>query len=119
MLICNSLYDRLKELVLTTIAYDQGWQIVVDGKKVEPIKALGSVIAFYVEGEVGQTHNIELVYRPNVLSVGGIISGISLIAYLSLAIFEPKLKEITFLRSVVSVPEQEDQKKKSLRRKKD
>ena len=111
--------SRSKELVMTTLAYDQGWQILVDGKKVEPIKALGSVISFYVEGEVGQTHNIELAYRPNVLVVGGIVSGVSLITYLTLAILEPKLKKIPLLRSVVSVPQREEEKKKSLRRKKD
>ena len=110
--------SRDKELVMTTLAYDQGWRITVDGKKVEPIKALGSVIAFYVEGDPGETHDIRLVYRPNVLIVGGIISGVSLITYLTLVILEPVMKKKSFLRSVVSVPEENKKQKKTLRRKK-
>jgi hypothetical protein len=110
--------SREKELVMTTLAYDQGWRITVDGKEVEPIKALGSVLAFYIEGDVGKTHDVSLVYRPNVLIVGGIISGASLVTYLALVALEPIMKKTPFLRSVVSVPERDQAKKKSRQRKK-
>ena len=110
--------SREKELVMTTLAYDQGWRITVDGKKVEPVKALGSVLAFYIEGDAGETHDVSLVYRPNVLVVGGIISGVSLATFLALVSFDPLMKKAPFLRSVVSVPAGDEQKKKSLRRKK-
>ena len=39
---------------MTTLAYDKGWHVTVDGQEVETVKALGSVIAFYIEGEVGK-----------------------------------------------------------------
>ena len=107
-----------KELVMTTLAYDQGWRITVDGKEIEPVKALGSLVAFYIEGEAGETHDVSLVYRPNVLLVGGIISGVSLTTYLALVVLEPIMKKKPFLRAVVSVPEGDQKKKKSLRRKK-
>ena len=107
-----------KELVMTTLAYDQGWRITVDGKQVEPVKALGSVLAFYIEGDAGETHDVSLVYRPNVLVVGGIISGVSLATFLALVSFEPLMKKAPFLRSIVSVSEEDEQKKKTLRRKK-
>ncbi len=110
--------SREKELVMTTLAYDQGWRITVDGKEVEPVKALGSVVAFYIEGEAGETHDVSLVYSPNVLLVGGIISGVFLTTYLALVTLEPIMKKKPFLRAVVSVPEGDQKKKKSLRRKK-
>ena len=63
---------------MTTIAYDKGWKILVDGKEVEPVKTFGSLLGFYVDGAAGTTHSIELIYRPNTLIIGGAISLISL-----------------------------------------
>ncbi len=110
--------SREKELVMTTLAYDEGWRITVDGKEVEPVKALGSLIAFYVEGDAGETHDIQLIYRPKVFVVGGIISTVAFGSYLILAIFEPIIRKIPILRSVVSVPQRNQKKKKTVRGKK-
>ena len=47
-------------LVYTSIPYDDGWHVYVDGKEVEKVKLGDSLIAFYVgEG----THNITMKYR--------------------------------------------------------
>ncbi len=57
--------------VFTTIPYDEGWNIYVDGKKVEPIKTLDALIAFDItEGE----HEIELSYFSDYHKWGIIIS---------------------------------------------
>lgn len=98
--------SREKELVLTTIPYDRGWKITVDGCAVEPIKALGSVIAFYVDGSAGQTHTVELNYSPKVLWVGLTISLVSIGILTALCVIRKHVKKIKFLRAVVSVPEQ-------------
>ncbi len=59
------------ELIFTTIAYDEGWQIYLDGETVDTVKALGGLIAFYAEpGE----HTLEMKYCPDVLVLGVIIN---------------------------------------------
>ena len=93
------------ELVMTTIAYDKGWQIYVDGEQVEITKALGSVIAFYVDGEAGETHTVEMIYRPNTFGIGMTVSLISLGFFLLLILIEPILRKRKFLRAIVSIPE--------------
>ena len=100
-----------KELVMTTLAYDEGWQITVDGKKVEPVKALGACISFYVEGGVGQTHEISMVYRPNVLVIGGMISAVALGGYLALVVLYPVMKRTPIIRTLVTVPEKKSKQK--------
>ena len=100
-----------KELVMTTLAFDKGWQITVDGKKVEPVKALGACIAFYVEGGAGETHEISMVYRPNVLVIGCAISAVSLCGYLALVILYPALKRTPIIRTLVTVPEKKNKRK--------
>ncbi|MBE6552728.1 MAG: hypothetical protein E7666_00135 [Ruminococcaceae bacterium] len=96
--------SREHELVMTTLAYDKGWKVTVDGKEVETVKVLGSLVAFYVDGEAGDTHRIEMVYSPNTLHVGTIISLISLSVLILLIIFEKAMKKHRILPSLVGVP---------------
>lgn len=55
-------------MIMTTITYDEGWHVYVDGEKVEIYQTLGALIAFDVEG--GGEHNIELKYMPTVYKLG-------------------------------------------------
>ena len=93
-----------RQTVLTTIPYDAGWQITVDGKKAEPMKALGSTLAFFVDGEAGETHEIKLVYRPKTLVLGAVISITSLGVFIALVSLTPVLRRIPVLRTLVEVP---------------
>lgn len=93
--------SRDGELILTTLAYDQGWQITVDGKEVETVKALGSLVAFRVDGEAGE-HEISMTYRPRTLTLGLWISGISTLIFLALIVLSPLLRRAPLLRGVVS-----------------
>ncbi len=93
--------SRDNELILTTLAYDSGWKVTVDGKEVETVKALGALVAFRVDGDAG-THDIQLVYRPRTLVLGLTISGISVLLFLALLIFSPVLRRVPILRGVVS-----------------
>ena len=99
--------SRENELVMTTIAYDKGWKVYVDGEQVETIKALGSLVSFYVDGEAGETHTVEMVYSPNTFHIGLTVSLISIALLILIIVFEKKMKKIRFLRSVVGIPEQD------------
>ena len=97
--------SREHELVMTTIAYDDGWKVLVDGKEVEIHKALGSLVSFHIDGAVGETHTVELVYSPNTFWIGLTVSLISLAILIVLIILEDKIKKIHGLRALVSVTE--------------
>jgi len=62
---------RDKTKMLTTIPYDEGWHIVVDGEEIEYSKALGSLISF--ELEKGK-HKVEMYYMSDSFFIGNIIS---------------------------------------------
>ena len=93
------------DTVLTTIAFDKGWSVYVDGQKVEIQKALGSLIAFQVTGTVGQTHTIQIVYEPNTLRIGLTISLVSLGLLALLILLEKPFRHLPVLRSITSIPE--------------
>ncbi len=93
------------ELVMTTIAYDEGWQIYVDGKKAETTKLLGSVIGFYVEGTAGQTHEVRMVYRPTTFVIGMIITVISALLLCLIMLLEKFIRRVPVLSCIVSDPE--------------
>ncbi len=76
------------ELVMTTLAYDNGWQVYVDGVKTEITKAFGAFVAFNIDGAAGETHTVELVYRPKTITVGLVISVTSLLLFIALLILD-------------------------------
>ena len=55
-------------MIMTTMAYDEGWQVYVDGEKVEIYQALNALIAFDIEG-TGE-HTLEMKYMPTVYKLG-------------------------------------------------
>lgn len=59
------------ELIYTTIPYDEGWKVTVDGEEVKLIETLGATISFYAEPG---THSVSLEYRPDCIVYGRIIS---------------------------------------------
>ena len=80
--------SRADELVMTTIAYDNGWEVWVDGERVEITKTLGALIAFRVGGEAGETHNIRIVYSPQAITIGLIVSIISICIFIALIVLD-------------------------------
>lgn len=96
--------SRDNELVLTTIPYDKGWKVTVDGEEVETVKALGALVAFRVGGKAGDVHEIQLVYSPNTFWIGLTVSLIALGLLLLLILLEKPMKRLPVLRAVVSVP---------------
>ncbi len=78
-------------VVFTTIPYDEGWEITVDGEQVELVPVLNeSLISFKVEpGE----HEIEMKYRPDCVKYGVILSLVGVGIFVLLCVGEYLLKK--------------------------
>ncbi len=66
-------------LILTTIPYDEGWQIKVDGKRVPIEQSLDALVSFRIEGD--GKHTVEMTYSPRIVNVGFAITLGSLAIY--------------------------------------
>ncbi len=78
-------------VVFTTIPYDEGWKITVDGNEVELVPVLNdSLIAF--KAEPGQ-HEIEMKYEPDCVKYGVILSIIGAAVFILLCAGEYLLKK--------------------------
>ncbi len=66
-------------LVFTSIAYDEGWKVYLDGEEVELIKLIGGTIGFYAPaGE----HELTMKYRPDCLTLGLALSALGLVLFI-------------------------------------
>ncbi len=95
------------ETVLTTIPYDAGWRVTVDGNEVETQKALGSLVSFQINGTAGQTHTVEIVYAPTIIKTGMTVSLISTALLVSVILLEKPLRRVRGLRNLVTVPDKD------------
>ena len=77
--------------ILFTIPYDEGWNIVVDGKNVQYEKVMDSLISINLDKG---SHKIELMYNPKGLKLGLYISILSFIISLIYIIFRKKIWNI-------------------------
>ena len=93
--------DVDKQLMFTSIPYDEGWNIYVDGEKVETLEANDSLVAFYVEG-IGE-HTLEMKYMPKSILLGIIVSVTCLIIFILILIAYPFVKKIPFVRKLVMI----------------
>ena len=75
------------KVMLSTIAYDIGWKVYVDGKSVDTYKIADSYLAFDIKKG---SHKIKLVYYPDGMKLGVIASFISLAIIFIYAIFSDK-----------------------------
>ncbi|MBQ8497068.1 MAG: YfhO family protein [Clostridia bacterium] len=73
-----------QELIFTTIPYDEGWKVYIDGEEVAYEKALGALIA--VPSTAG-FHEIEFVYRPDCAVYGGMIALIGIAIFVLLIVW--------------------------------
>ena len=78
-------------VMFTTISWEPGWTIKVDGEKVEPVKVCDALIG--VELTAG-THEIEMSFFPAGLSTGIILSLCGVIAIIIIAVTEKKSDKI-------------------------
>ena len=94
-----------RQLMFTSIPYDEGWNIYVDGEKVELYEANNSLISFYVEG-AGE-HTLEMKYMPATVALGIGVSVICLIIYILILIAYPFVKKVPYLRRLVMIEGEE------------
>ncbi len=83
------------QTILTSIAYDEGWNVYVDGKRVDVKEACGALLSFNIE-EAGN-HEIRLVYRSSAFKLGMAITLIGLAAFVLIIVFEDKLRRLSFV----------------------
>ncbi|MBQ2733567.1 MAG: YfhO family protein [Clostridia bacterium] len=76
--------------VFTSLPYDEGWQVYVDGEKVEIFKSLDALIAFEIEGEYGE-HDVVIKYRPAAVRNGIIITVIGIVLLVLISVYNKKL----------------------------
>lgn len=77
-------------LVCTSIPYDEGWNISVDGVRAEPVKLCGGLLGFYVEeGE----HALTLNYFPRALTYGLIVQVVGIAALVACIVITEKRRK--------------------------
>lgn len=71
--------------LFTTIPYDEGWHVKIDGKEAELIKTLDSLLAVEItEGE----HTVEFIYRSDAVVKGAMFSTAGTIIFAGIAILD-------------------------------
>ncbi len=78
------------QLILTTLAYDEGWIVYVDGEEVPYEESLNALISFRIE-DAGM-HTVEFVYRPQCFVLGLLVSVTSISVFIFIIVFEKKLR---------------------------
>ncbi|MCQ2428506.1 MAG: YfhO family protein, partial [Clostridia bacterium] len=81
--------DCDSQLMFTTLPYDEGWHVTVDGKRVDIEKSLDAMISFRIEG--AGDHTVKLTYAPTIFILGSAISALSLILFILIMIFEKQI----------------------------
>ncbi len=71
-------------LLLTTIPYEEGWTVTVDGQEITPEKFSDTFISIPL---TAGSHTLEFSYTPAGMQLGILLSGISLVIFLALIAF--------------------------------
>ena len=82
-------YDT--QTVFTSIPYDEGWQVYVDGKKTEIYESLDALVAFDL---TPGTHTLKMVYRSSAMTTGFTFTAIGIVLFVLIVVFEKQLKKI-------------------------
>lgn len=91
--------------VYTSIPYDEGWKVYIDGKQTEIYKTCDSLIGFDIEPG---SHKLELKYSSSWYNFGVLISICGIIAFVAVCVvdtlvFKPKREKL--LLAALSAPE--------------
>ncbi len=90
------------QLIATTIPYDEGWNVYVDGKKVEVCRTADALLGFRIDG-AGE-HTLEMRYMPHTVSFGLAVSIVAILIFVVLLVLYRRLVRIPVLRGVLTVP---------------
>lgn len=83
------------QVLFTSIPYEPGWTIKVDGQKVEPIVLADALIG--VELEPGE-HTVTMVFFPNGLAPGLLLTGAGILMVIAMALYERKSRSVLLQR---------------------
>lgn len=83
------------QILFTTISYEPGWTVKVDGEKVEPVKLVDGVIGIPVPAG---DHTVTMDFFPHGLAIGLVLSGVGIALVVVLAIFEKKKQKVLLKR---------------------
>lgn len=93
--------SKADQLILTTIPYDEGWKVYVDGEKVDTYETLDALIAFDIDS-AGE-HEIRFKYSPSAFNLGLTITVLASAAFLLIMIFEKRLARIRLIKKIFVV----------------
>ena len=97
---------KSNQTILSTIPYDEGWHIYLDGKEIEYRQTLGAVIAFEI-ADAGE-HTLEFKYMPKVFVYGLAITAIGTFAFIAICVLDTVIK-VRRRKSGIIVPEYPDE----------
>lgn len=81
--------------MFTSISWEPGWTIKVDGEKVEPVELVDALIGIpMTAGE----HTVEMTFFPKGMTMGIIISLCGIIVVIIIAVVENRKKKILLNR---------------------
>ena len=89
------------QLMFTSIPYDEGWNVYVDGERVDIINSADALISFRIDG-AGE-HRVELRYMPTTVALGLSVSIICTVIFIALLCLYPFIKRIPVLRNIVLI----------------
>ena len=89
------------QMIFTSIPYDEGWNITVDGAPVEIFETAGALIAFNVENT--GTHDIDLEYMPDTYVTGMTISYICIAIFVLLLLLYPILRKLPVIKHAMGI----------------
>lgn len=95
------------QFILTTIPYDKGWNVYVDGKKVEVSEACDALLSFTIES--AGNHEIRLVYRSSAFKIGIVVSVLALACFILIIVFDKRLKKFKPIAYFLVVAKPDDQ----------
>lgn len=83
------------QLLFTTIPYEPGWTVTVDGVKTEYEKVVDGLIGIPLEAG---THTVEMNFFPKGLPLGLILTGVGIIMVVLIGIWDFKKKKVLLRR---------------------
>ncbi|MBO7303140.1 MAG: YfhO family protein, partial [Clostridia bacterium] len=92
------------QTILTTIPYDKGWNVYVDGERVETYETLGALMAFDIDAD--GDHTLEMKYWPREYTVGICISLLGLLSFIAICTVDFVLKK-TLLKNKLKTYEKD------------
>ncbi|MBR2388822.1 MAG: YfhO family protein [Clostridia bacterium] len=78
--------EKNSQMILTTIPYDEGWKIYLDGEEIEYRETLGALIAFDIDS-AGE-HTLQMSYRPTPVYLGIVISSVGIVAFIAICVLD-------------------------------